>query len=464
MMQCSRALARRLARQLERRGEKMSPERYIVLVFLALILLGSALLCLPVASRNGHSCGFGTALFTATSATCVTGLSLVDTYTQWSGFGQTVLLVLIQVGGLGFMTIACVFFLMLRRRIGLKSRMLLAAALGLSNMQGIIGLVRRVLGVTAILEAGGALALAVRFSAQMPLGRALWLGVFHAVSAFCNAGFDLLGCIAPGASIAPYGADPAVCGVLMTLIVCGGIGFFVWADCIAARFSFRRLTVYSRVVLVATAVLLLVSWGAFAALEWRNPATLGLRPAGQKLLMALFEAVTMRTAGFAGFDQSGLTQGAKALSVVCMLIGGASGSTAGGMKVGTAAILLLAALQALRGKRYCSVFGRTITPEQILNAMATAVCMVGAAFFGAMVLTITDGVSFLDAAFETASAMGTVGLTCGLTPTLGVVSQAILIILMFFGRVGIMTFGVGFLLRDNAADRYHYAPAKMMIG
>ena len=182
-MQCSRALARRLARRLERRGEKMSPERYIVLVFLALILLGSALLCLPVASRNGHSCGFGTALFTATSATCVTGLSLVDTYTQWSGFGQAVLLVLIQVGGLGFMTIACVFFLMLRRRIGLKSRMLLAAALGLSNMQGIIGLVRRVLGVTAILEAGGALALAVRFSAQMPLGRALWLGVFHAVSA-----------------------------------------------------------------------------------------------------------------------------------------------------------------------------------------------------------------------------------------------------------------------------------------
>ena len=310
MMQCSRALARRLARRLERRGEKMSPERYIVLVFLALILLGSALLCLPVASRNGHSCGFGTALFTATSATCVTGLSLVDTYTQWSGFGQAVLLVLIQVGGLGFMTIACVFFLMLRRRIGLKSRMPLAAALGLSNMQGIIGLVRRVLGVTAILEAGGALALAVRFSAQMPLGRALWLGVFHAVSAFCNAGFDLLGCIAPGASIAPYGADPAVCGVLMTLIVCGGIGFFVWADCIAARFSFRRLTGSQPCGPGGDGGAASGQLGGVCRSGMAEPGNAWAAASGPEApAMALFEAVTMRTAGFAGSDQSGADPG-----------------------------------------------------------------------------------------------------------------------------------------------------------
>ena len=455
---------RALSIRMEKLGEKMPPARWIVLVFLAIILLGSVLLCLPVASRSGQSCEYLTALFTATSATCVTGLAVCDTFTQWSGFGQAVILLLIQVGGLGFMTILTIFFLALRTRIGLKKRMVMAALLGLNDMRGVVRLVRRILAGTLTLELCGAAILAVRFWSDVPPLTALWMGVFHAVSAFCNAGFDLMGRFQPGMSLAPYATDVTVNVVIMALIVLGGIGFFVWNDVLGNRFCWKKLSVYTRMVLSMTAILIVGGALLVGVFEWNNPATLGPMSAPEKCLAALFQSVTTRTAGFAAFDQTGLQDASKAVCAVWMLIGGSSGSTAGGMKTVTAAVLLLAAGRTMRGKRYLTVYSRTIAPEQVANAMAVAVMMGLMAFGGALALCVLDDVAFLNAIFETTSALGTVGLTAGVTPLLSAPSLLMLILFMFFGRVGIMTIGMGFLLTDRAEDRYHYAETKLLIG
>lgn len=455
---------RRIARALERLGDRMTPVRCIVLVFLAVIGIGAALLSLPVSSRSGESCGFLTAVFTATSATCVTGLSLVDTYTQWSGFGQVVILALIQVGGLGFMTIVSIFLLMLRSRIGLKKRMVMATSLGLDSLDGIVRLIRMIIKGTLLLEGIGAVILTVRFWVDVPFGQALWMGIFHAVSAFCNAGFDILGRFQPGSSIAVYAADPVVNLVLMLLIILGGLGFFVWRDLAKNRLRWKQLTVYSRLVLSITGLLLLGGWILFALLEWNNPATLGELSLGQKLLQSAFQSVTVRTAGFAAFDQGALTEPSRAVCVIWMLIGGSSGSTAGGLKTVTVGLVLLSAVATMRGEHRVTVFHRTINQEQINLAAAVTVLVAALALGGATVICALEGVSFLNALYETASALGTVGLTAGLTPGLGRLSLWILIVFMFFGRVGIMTIGMGFMLRDKAADRYRYAETKLLIG
>ena len=457
-------ILRRIARGLERLGDRMTPARCIVLVFLAVIGIGAALLSLPVSSRSGESCGFLTAVFTATSATCVTGLSLVDTYTQWSGFGQVVILALIQVGGLGFMTIVSIFLLMLRSRIGLKKRMVMATSLGLDSLEGIVRLIRMIIKGTLLLEGIGAVILTLRFWVDVPFDQALWMGIFHAVSAFCNAGFDILGRFQPGSSIAVYAADPVVNLVLMLLIILGGLGFFVWRDLAKNRLRWKQLTVYSRLVLSITALLLLGGWILFALLEWNNPATLGELSLGQKLLQSAFQSVTVRTAGFAAFDQGALTEPSRAVCVIWMLIGGSSGSTAGGLKTVTVGLLLLSAVATMRGEHRVTVFHRTINQEQINLAAAVTVLVAALALAGATVICALEGVSFLNALYETASALGTVGLTAGLTPGLGRLSLWILIIFMFFGRVGIMTIGMGFMLRDKAADRYRYAETKLLIG
>ncbi len=443
--------------------QSMSAPKIIVLAFLAIILLGAGLLALPFASRGNRSCGFLTALFTATSATCVTGLSVVDTYTQWSGFGKMVILILIQVGGLGFMTVVSVFYFVLRAKIGPRSRMLLSRSFGLDEVDGVVRMVRHVLLGTLLLELAGAAVLTARFSMDQGFWTALKWGVFHSVSAFCNAGFDLLGQIAPGQSLAPYRADVTVNITIMLLIVLGGLGFVVWEDCLRAR-RWKRLTVYSKLVLLISGFLIVAGTAAVAAAEWSNPATLGNLPAGQKLLAALFQSVSTRTAGFASVPQGCLTEPGKVISIVLMLIGGSSGSTAGGIKTVTMGIAVLGALSALRGKNRLTVFHRTIDPHQIIVAFSLAFMMFGLSVFGAMYLCSSIGVGFLDALFETASAIGTVGLSTGVTALLNAGGELMLIAFMFFGRIGIMTIGVGFLLGDRDEGRYHYAPAKMLIG
>ncbi|MCI8525848.1 MAG: potassium uptake protein, TrkH family [Oscillospiraceae bacterium] len=438
-------------------------EQYIVLAFLTVILAGALLLMLPVASRSGESCGFLTAMFTATSATCVTGLVLADTYVQWSGFGQVVILTLIQIGGLGFMSIISVFFFLLHRKIGLQHRLVMAQGFSLNEMEGVVHLVRTVLLWTAIFEGTAAAILTVRFWGEYGLGQALRWGIFHAVSAFCNAGFDLFGKLEPGSSLGLFVSDPVVNWVIIALIILGGLGFYVWVD-LARHRRFSRLSVHTKLVLTITAFLVLGGAALFAVLEWDNPRTLGSLDTGEKLLASIFQSVTCRTAGFAALPQGELTEASKACSSVLMLIGGSAGSTAGGIKTVTIGILFLSAVSAARGQSRLSVFGRTIGADQVRQAMTIMFLMVTLAFSGAVILSAGGGFSFVDSLYETASALGTAGLTTGITPLVSTGAKWMLILFMFFGRVGIMTISFGFLLGNRAKERYRYAEAKVLIG
>lgn len=454
---------RKLHRRLASGKSKLRATQVIALSFAAIILIGALLLTLPVASRSGISCGFRPALFTATSATCVTGLILYDTWTQWSGFGQAVILCLIEIGGLGFMSAASVVVFVLRRKVGLRQRMLMAQALSVEDMDGIVRLQKWVLLGSLTIQFTGAMILFFRFLPEYGLRRAVTWGIFHAVSAFCNAGFDIVGSVAPGANMIAFNHDPVVCITIMALITVGGLGFFVWEEVATVR-SFKRFSVYTKLVLIASAVLLLSGAGLFLLLEWQNPGTIGDMPVWQKVLNAFFQSVTVRTAGFTSVDQAALTEGGKAVSIVLMLVGGSSGSTAGGIKTVTVVVLLLFVLARARGKNTVNVFRRSIPADKILDAMTitsvvTALCVAGAIF-----ICVTSPVSFLDGLFETASALATVGLTAGVTTSLSIPAQYMIIAFMYFGRVGVLTLSLGFLMGDKAEDRFRYAYTNLLIG
>ena len=439
----------------------LSPTQTIALVFLVIILLGSALLALPVASRSGTSVGALTALFTATSATCVTGLTAGDTWTLFSGFGQTVILCLIEVGGLGFMSAACLVIFLFRRKIGLRQRMLMAQALSVNEMEGVVRLQKWVILGSLSIQFTGALILFFRFLPDYGWETAAKWGVFHAVSAFCNAGFDVLGSVAPGQSMIYFNNDPIVLITLMGLVLLGGLGFFVWEE---VATSPKRWSVYTKLVLLSTLVLLLGGAALTLLLEWNNPNTLGNMPVGQKILNGFFQSVTLRTAGFSSIDQAGLTEAGKAVSIVLMLIGGCSGSTAGGMKVITVLVLVLFVLSRARGRSRTCVFRRNIPGEKVMDALTIVSIVVGLALIGAVVICTTSAVSFTDALYETASALGTVGLTAGVTPQLSLVAQLMIILFMYFGRVGVLTLSLGFLLGDRAEERFQYADTNLLIG
>lgn len=448
--------------RLSKRG-KFRTEQYIVMAFAALILAGALLLTLPFASRSGESCGFLTALFTATSATCVTGLVVVDTYLQWTGFGQVVILCLIQIGGLGFMTVVSVFFFLLHRKIGLQQRLIMAQGFGLNAVDGVVKLVQNVLRGTFLIELTGAVILALRFMQQFPFWQSLKLGIFHAVSAFCNAGFDILGFIQPGGNLIPYATDPIINLVIMALIVLGGLGFYVWIDVVRKK-RFRNFSVHTKLVLVITACLIIGGAALVALFEWNNPATLGKMAAGDKIMASFFQSVTCRTAGFMTVDQAALTESSKAVSIILMLIGGSSGSTAGGIKTVTIGVLIMSVLASARGKSRVTVFGRTISGEQIRQATTITCLMLFLAVGGAIFMASSHGMHFLECLFETASALGTVGLSANLTPLLSSAARVLLIIFMFFGRVGIVTFSIGFLMGSQVNERFHYAETKVLIG
>ena len=444
---------------------RLSPTQMMAVTFAVIIFAGAGLLCLPVASRSGESAGFLTALFTATSSTCVTGLILVDTWTQWSGFGQIVILCLIEVGGLGFMSAASLVVFILRGKIGLRQRMLMAQALSVDEMAGVVRLQKWVLLGSLIIQLTGALILFFRFLAlDHGLLRSLKWAVFHAVSAFCNAGFDITGVIAPGQSLIVFNDDPVVLITVMALITVGGLGFFVWEEVATVR-SFRKFSVYTKLVLLTSAVLIAGGALVIGILEWSNPATLGSMPVSQKILNAFFQSVTVRTAGFTSIDQTVMTDGGKAASIVLMLIGGSSGSTAGGIKTVTFLVLVLFVLSRARGQSTVTVFKRTVPQGKIMDA-ATIVCLVvGLATVGAIVICATTAdVGFVDALYETASALATVGLTAGVTPRLSLVAKLMIIVFMYFGRVGILTISLGFLMGDKTKERFRYAQTNLLIG
>ena len=452
-----------MAWAMKRRGRALSPTKIIAVTFLILILTGAFLLTLPAATRDGQGCDFLRALFTATSATCVTGLTPFDTYTQWSGFGQGVLLCLIEVGGLGFMSMATLFVFLLRRRIGLKQRMVMAQALSLNGMEGVVRLQRTVIFGSLSVEAMGAAILAAYFTPRFGFGKALWLGVFHSVSAFCNAGFDVFGFLEPGASLMTFQDDPLVLLTLGALVVIGGLGFLVWEE-LAERKPLGRMSVYTRLVLSTTGALLLAGWVLTCLLEWNNPDTLGNMPVWEKLLNGFFQSVTLRTAGFAAVDQGKLTEGGKAVSMIIMLIGGSSGSTAGGLKTVTFVVLVLFIWARLRGRSTVCAFRRTIPASQVLDAMTIAMAMLILAMFGAVFICATSPVGFTNALFEAISALATVGLTADTTLRLSVPAQWLIILYMYFGRVGILTISLGFLTGDRAAERFRYAQTSLLIG
>ncbi len=448
---------------LNRHTLKLSPTQIIALTFAGMILLGAVLLSLPAASRSGEPAGFLPSLFTATSATCVTGLVLFDTWTQWSGFGQIVIICLIEIGGLGFMSAASLVVFVLRRKVGLRQRMVMAQALSLNEMEGVVRLQKWVLLGSLIIQTTGALILMLRFLPAYGFRRALTWGVFHAVSAFCNAGFDIFGSIAPGASVTVFNRDPVICITLMVLIVVGGLGFFVWEE-IAARRSFKKFSVYTKLVLVTTATLITLGAALIMVLEWNNPNTLGEMTAPGKILNGFFQSVTLRTAGFASIDQALLTDGGKAVSMILMLIGGSSGSTAGGIKTVTFVTLLLFMWSRARGRSSVNVFHRRIPGEKVMDAMTIVSLMVGLSLVGAVFICATSPVSFTDGLFEAVSALATVGLTAGATASLSIPAQVMIILFMYFGRVGVLTISLGFLMGDKARERFQYAHTNLLIG
>lgn len=442
---------------------KLMPTQIIAITFAMIILLGAVLLTLPAASRDGISCGFRPALFTATSATCVTGLVMYDTWTQWSAFGQIVIISLIEVGGLGFMSAASLFVFLFRRKVGLKQRMLMAQALSMDEMSGVVKLQKWVLRGSISIQLLGAAVLLLRFWPEYGFRRALIWGLFHSISAFCNAGFDIFGSVAPGASVITFNNDPVVLITLMALVVLGGLGFFVWEELARLR-SLKKCSVYTKLVLVTSSVLILGGAAVILLLEWNNPGTLGDMPWGQKILNAFFQSVTLRTAGFAGVDQALLTDAGKAVSTVLMLIGGSSGSTAGGLKTVTFVVLLLFLWARARGRSTVQVFHRTVPREKVMDAMTIAGIMIVLAVFGAMFISATSPVSFTDSLFEAVSALATVGLTAGVTASLSIPAQFLIILFMYFGRVGVLTISLGFLMGDKAEERFRYAQTNLLIG
>ena len=446
-----------------RRG--FSATQIIVIGFLFLILAGALLLHLPIATSSGESAPFLTCLFTAVSATCVTGLVVVDTATFWSLFGHIVILVMIQIGGLGFMTMAVLLSMMIRRRISPRERLVLANSYNLTSFDGVLPLVGRIVRGTLLVELFGALLLSIRFIPLFGAGSGIWRSVFHAVSAFCNAGFDLMGSFTgPFSSMTYFVDDPLVSLTLVLLIAIGGIGFVVWEDLLCFIKKRRRVSSYTTLVLTVSAFLWLLGALVVAVAEWNNPETLGKLSVGDKCLAALFQSVTMRTAGFNTINLAAAGGVPKILFLLLMFVGGASGSTAGGVKVATFGVFIAAVWQFAIGKKRVSLFRRTVSSADITRVFALTAVQFGITVFAATFL-VGQGVDMTSALFETFSASGTVGLSLSLTPALGAMARVVIMLLMFFGRVGILT--VTAALHDRSRDednQMHYADAQFMIG
>ncbi len=419
-------------RMLDRR--KINESQVLALGFLLVILLGATLLRLPIASRSRVPIPWIDAIFTASSATCVTGLVVYDTYTQFTLFGQTVILLLIQVGGLGFMTVATMFSMFMGRRIGLMERGIMKESIGTWQVGGIVRMLKHVLIGTAILEGAGAVLLSIRFVPQLGFFAGVYYGVFHSVSAFCNAGFDLMGRFGPYTSLVPYQADALVNIVIMTLIVVGGLGFVVWEDLLTKRFRFSRMSMHAKAVLVFSAGLILGGAALFMFLE-RDNALAGL-PAGTRVLASLFQSVTPRTAGFNTVSMTSLTGGGKLLTMFLMMVGGNPGSTAGGMKTTTVMVLLLSAFSYVRGREDINFMGRRLDPAVTRKAFIIATIYLLTAFLAVMAMVAMQPILMENVAFEVVSAISTVGLTTGITPALNPASRIIISMLVYLGRVG----------------------------
>lgn len=417
---------------------QLSSFQIIFLGFLAVILAGSLLLTLPAASAGGEQTPFLDALFTATSAVCVTGLVVHDTATYWSLFGQIVILILIQIGGMGVVTMAIFLAKVSGRKIGLMQRSTMQEAIAAPQVGGIVRLTEFILKVTLAAEIIGAALLAMVFTKEFGLGRGIWYGIFHSVSAFCNAGFDLMGVKAPYSSLTSCQSQPAVNLVIMGLIVMGGIGFLTWDDVRKNGLCWKQYRMQSKVIFSVTGLLILLPAVYFFCFEFSRPVWEKMT-VSDRMLRSFFQSVTPRTAGFNTVDLTLFSEAGQVIMILLMLIGGSPGSTAGGMKTTTAAVLWFSALAVFRRQEDAGCFGRRIAGETIRSAAAILLMYLVLLCTGSILISRLEELPVLACFFEAASAIGTVGLTLGLTPSLGGVSRMILILLMFFGRVGGMT-------------------------
>ncbi|MDN4067962.1 TrkH family potassium uptake protein [Paenibacillus vini] len=438
---------------------RFSPPQVLVLGFAFIILAGSLLLMLPISSSTGESLPFIDAFFTATSATCVTGLVVVDTETYFSTFGQVVIMLLIQVGGLGFMTMATLFALVFKRKISLKDRLLLQEAMNQNTMEGIVRLIRKVLMYSLIIESCAALLFTIRWSFDMPIGRALFFGIFHGVSMFNNAGFDLFG---EYRSLTQYVNDPIVNLVTMFLIVSGGLGFIVLSDLIEFR-QRRKLSLHSKVVLSMTATLILVGALVIFVFEFTNSNTLQPLDWGGKIWSSFFQSVTPRTAGANTVDIGGLRQATQFFMIILMFIGASPSSTGGGIKTTTFTILVGAVISMIRGRSDLVLFRYRLAQERIFKAVTITMLALFLVIAVAMVLSTTEDASFLSILFETTSAFGTVGLSMGLTGKLTIAGKIIISFTMFAGRLGLLTLAYA-LGPKKGKELYRHPEGKMIIG
>lgn len=458
------SLAAILSQNVRRRSH--NPTRLIVGSFLAVILCGTLLLMLPAANRSGQAPALLDALFTATSATCVTGLVVFDTYTQFSLLGQVVILLLIQIGGLGLVTLTTFFHVAIGRRLGLQSLRLASESINLSDAGQARALLWFVIKVAFLFEAAGAVLLAFAFVPQFG-AEGIFVSVFLSISLFCNAGFDILGRIEPGSSVMAYQHDPYVLGVLSFLIIAGGLGFLVWQD-LAAYHRTHRLRTHTRLVLVVSAALLVLGTVGILLLEYNNPLTLGPMPFGEKLLNAAFQSISARTAGCNSISLGDTANFTKIFMSVLMFIGAAPGGTGGGVKVTTVSVILLAVMGVVRGRDEAMIFGRRIDHKTVYKSLTILILSLFAVVAATLTLFYNTGpeLSEVDSVFEAVSAFGTVGLSVGVTAQMNAIARAVTMVTMFAGRVGPVSLAISLSShRDSAAARRSVPPqAQISVG
>ena len=422
----------------------LSQGQFIAIGFILMILIGAILLDTPMASRSGQSIGFLSALFTATSASCVTGLVVADTATQWTLFGQIVVLILIQIGGLGFISIGVFFSVILRRKIGLRERGLMMESTNALQLGGIVKFARRIVAGTAIVEGVGALLLMNRFIPEFGILKGIWYGIFHSVSAFCNGGFDLMGAkYGKYSSLVAYYDDPLVNIVIMSLIVIGGIGFVVWGDLLKNRWHFKKYLLHTKIVLLMSTILI---FGGALLFYWaeRNGVLKGMSVSGQ-ILSSLFASVTARTAGFNTVDTAAMSGASKLLTTALMFIGGSPGSTAGGIKTTTLFVLLMGVKKNVTGAYGIQAFGKRLEDDALATASIIATLNMGITIITIFIVMGMQPFAMQDVVFEAFSASGTVGITAGITRDLNTVSRILMIMLMYLGRVGSLSFALAFM-------------------
>lgn len=451
--------------------EAISSAQIIPLGFLAMIIVGTILLWLPISTASGQHTSLLTAVFTATTSTCVTGLVVVDTYLHWSLFGKIVILILIQLGGLGIIAVSSTIMLMLHKKFSLSSRLLIMDAFNLSSLNGLVKFLTKVLKGTFFVEFVGACLYSIRFIPQFGVGRGIWYSVFTSISAFCNAGIDIIG---PN-SLIDYNTDPLIITVTTLLIVLGGLGYVVWFDIIAVgrktnigkgglKFFAKRLSEHTKLVIALT-VFLLLSGAIFVfILEYNNPETIGNMTLGDKILNSFFQSVTFRTAGFAAVPQQGLKESTAFMGCLYMFIGGSPVGTAGGVKTVTVFMVALNTVAFIRNRDENVIFNRNVTSDIMRKATAIVTVSFTITFVFTTIIMAVEGLNIADGLYEVASATATVGLSRGITPTLGTAGRIIIIICMYLGRIGPISMAIFFSARKPDKNDVHFADGTYMVG